>query len=270
MPELPDVEGFRRVLRRAAGRRVEEVDVADDGMLRGTTTAKLHKLLVGLAFGTPRRLGKWLVAPMHTPGRRHRSHEPSVVFHFGMTGELLWFPGNQEDRHRHDRAIFVVDGGELRFRDVRKLQGLRLAHDDDELDEILAGTGPDAEAVSRAELRERLTATSRRIKSALMDQANVAGLGNLLVDEILWRARIHPTTSTRDLTYEEWARLHRRIRSTVRAAVPTGRVPPRSSWLTGRRDDSDPLCPRCGTELRRTRVNGRSTVWCPSCQPSRP
>jgi hypothetical protein len=96
------------------------------------------------------------------------------------------------------------------------------------------------------------------------------GLGNLLVDEILWRARIHPTTSTRDLTYEEWARLHRRIRSTVRAAVPTGRVPPRSSWLTGRRDDSDPLCPRCGTELQRTRVNGRSTVWCPSCQPSRP
>ncbi|NED96926.1 Fpg/Nei family DNA glycosylase [Phytoactinopolyspora alkaliphila] len=268
MPELPDVEGFRRVLRRAAGHPVEAVDVSDAGVLRDASTADFRRSLTGLAFGTPRRLGKWLVAPMHAPGRRHRTDEPSVVFHFGMTGELLWCPGEPDSRHPHDRVVFVTGAGELCFRDLRKLQGLRLAHEDAACDEILAGTGPDAEAIGLEDFRGRLGATRRQVKTALMDQSTVAGLGNLLVDEILWRARLHPTTPTRALADDDWRHLHRRMRSTVRAAIPTGRVPPRSSWLTGRRDQDGSTCPRCGTPVRRTRVGGRATVWCPRCQPS--
>lgn len=70
-----------------------------------------------------------------------------------------------------------------------------------------------------------------------------------------------------DLTEADRRHLHTQMRRTLRAAVPTGRVPPRTSWLTGHRDAPDPHCPRCGTPLRRTRVGGRGTVWCPRCQP---
>lgn len=102
-----------------------------------------------------------------------------------------------------------------------------------------------------------------------MDQEVIAGLGNLLADEILWRARIHPRQSTADLSDAACRRLHARMRTVLRQAIPTGRVPPRKSWLTGRRDEPSGSCPRCGSSLSHGRAGGRRTVWCPSCQPSK-
>lgn len=266
MPELPDVEGFRTVLRRATGHRIDAVDVEDEGVLRDVSADALRDTASGRAFGTGRRHGKWLIAPLREPGRRHRADEPSIVFHFGMTGELIWCPGDPGEPHRHDRVVFATEAGQLRFHDMRKLQGVRLAAGDEAVGDLLSGTGPDAATISLDELRGRLNTTRRQVKAALIDQSAVAGLGNLLADEILWRARIPPRAATRDLTDDDWRRLHRRTRSTVRAAIPTGRVPPRGSWLTGHRDESTPTCPRCGTQLRLERVGGRATVWCPRCQ----
>jgi formamidopyrimidine-DNA glycosylase len=267
MPELPDVEGFRRVLARAAGRRITRVDVRDAGVVRGTSASAVKRVIPGHAFGTPRRHGKWLVAPLRTPGRRHRTEQPSVVFHFGMTGALVWTP-DAEEPHDHDRVIFVTDDGWLRFRDMRKLQGLRLASDDTQVDEILRDTGPDAGQITLDALHGRLTATRRQLKPALMDQTVVAGLGNLLVDEILWRARLNPARTTDELTRDDYARLRRRMRAVIRSANPTGRVPDHPSWLTGHRDASGGRCPRCGNTLAGRRVGGRRTVWCPNCQPA--
>ena len=123
-------------------------------------------------------------------------------------------------------------------------------------------------AVSRDELAARLTGTRRQLKSALMDQAVVAGLGNLTVDEVLWRARLAPQRGTAELTAAELKTLHERVLSTLRQASRAGLVPDRPSWLTGHRDADQGPCPRCSTELERRRVAGRTTVWCPSCQPA--
>ncbi|TDD95169.1 Fpg/Nei family DNA glycosylase [Jiangella asiatica] len=265
MPELPDVEGFRRVLDKAAGHRIERVDVLDPGVLRDVSTEVLRDALTDRALATPRRHGKWLIGPVRT-GRRHRRAEPSVVFHFGMTGSLSWVTGDDEG-HRHDRVVIVTDSGELRYRDLRKLHGIRLPPDDDHLADVLEGLGPDAADLGEDEFGMRLGAIRRRLKPALMDQSVVAGLGNLLADEVLWRARIHPRRRTEDLTDAELDRLHRHLRRVLTRSMRAGRVPGRDTWLTGHRDDRDGICPRCGTSLRRARVGGRSTVWCPNCQP---
>jgi formamidopyrimidine-DNA glycosylase len=259
VPELPDVEGFRRVLaEHATGRPVQRVDVLDEGVLRGVTPRRFRERLRGCRFAEPRRHGKWLIVP--TDGR------PVLLAHFGMTGSLHWVPDGGEARHPHDRVVFVLPDGELRYRDMRKLQGLRLAADD-EVEEALGGLGPDASTVSRAQLRDLLAGVRRQVKPALVDQSVLAGLGNLLADEILWRARIHPRRSCADLTPDDLARLHTAMREVLRRSVPTGRVPPRGSWLTGHRDERPGACPRCGTTLCHGRVGGRGTAWCPRCQP---
>ncbi|GDY32255.1 Fpg/Nei family DNA glycosylase [Gandjariella thermophila] len=258
MPELPDVEGFRRVLaEHAVDARVRGVDVTDTGVLRGTTPAALDRALAGQRFTEPRRHGKWLLAG--TGG-------PTVVMHFGMTGSLLWCAGD-EPRHPHDRVIFRLDRGELRFRDSRKLQGIRLAENDDAVDRLLADTGPDALSIGRGEFDALLTGARRRIKALLTDQSALAGLGNLLADELLWRVGVHPARPAGELSEDERARLYDEMRRVLRAAVRAGRVPPREGWLTGVRDERDAPCPRCGGPLERTRTAGRSTVWCPRCQP---
>lgn len=270
MPELPDVEGFRRVLAKAVGHRIERVDVIDAGVLREVAAAELQKALTGNVFSAPRRHGKWLIGPVRS-GRRHSADEPSVIFHFGMTGALSWLTdgndGPDDERHQHDRVAILTERGELRYRDMRKLQGLRLPRDDGEVDDVLAGLGPDATRVTPAGLSEPLRYSRRQLKSGLMDQSIVAGLGNLLADEILWRARIPPQRHATELSDADWRRLHRRMRTVLRRSCEVGRVPPYSSWLTGRRDEPGSECPRCGSTLSRGRIGGRSTVWCPVCQP---
>lgn len=262
MPELPDVEGFRRVLaEHAVGRRIERVDVLDDQVLRGITAWRLAEQLCGRQFGEPSHLGKWLIVPVRAG--------PVLLAHFGMTGSLLWTPGGAQ-RHRHDRVIFVLPEGELCYRDMRKLQGLRLARDDGEVQQVLAEIGPDALAVSRAQLRDLLGRRRSRVKAALVDQSVLAGLGNLLSDEILWQARINPRRACMQLSDDDLAQLHAKMRAVLRTSVRDGRVPPRTSWLTGHRDDKPRSCPRCGSVLAHGRTAGRTTTWCPHCQPGCP
>ncbi|GAB3407837.1 Fpg/Nei family DNA glycosylase [Flindersiella endophytica] len=265
MPELPDVEGFRRVLaRNGAGKRIDDVRVLDSGVLEQVGAGRLGRELSGRTLVAPRRHGKWLLAPLRS-GRRHQPDEPTLVFHFGMTGSLL-SASPEEARHPHDRVLLELGGRELRYRDLRKLQGIRLAANDDQVAGLLRDLGPDANDVPAAEFRERLQAKRSALKAALMDQTVVAGLGNLLADEILWRARLRPTRRSNDLSDPELSKLHRSMRTVLRASIQAGRVPPKRGWLTARRDDSEAICPRCGTKLRRSRVAGRSTVWCPNCQ----
>ena len=259
MPELPDVEGFRRVLaEHGQGHRVERVQVLDEGVLRDVSSRTLGRALKGRRFAEPGRLGKWLIA---------RTDGPTVLLHFGMTGNLAWHPASEE-RHRHDRVVFQLDDGELRYRDMRKLQGLRLAHDDAEVDRLLADEGPDALALRRREFTDLLDGSRRQLKALLMDQSAVAGLGNETVDEILWRARLHPSRRAGGLTAEETKELYSQLRKVLRDSVRAGHVPTGPSWLNGVRDAEGAPCPRCGTPLSKQRRARRSTVLCPRCQPA--
>ena len=96
-----------------------------------------------------------------------------------------------------------------------------------------------------------------------MDQKLIAGLGNLMVDEILWRACVNPRARVERLSRQRVDRLWEATDEVVSQSLPTGRVPPMEGWLTGARDAREPACPRCGARLRRATVAGRTTVWCP-------
>jgi formamidopyrimidine-DNA glycosylase len=184
MPELPDVEGFRRELaRHAEGRRIVRVDVPDAELARNRSATALSDALAGSRFAEPRRHGKWLIAP---------AGDAEVLMHFGMTGLLRW----TEDaaRHRHDRLVFVCEDGELRYNNMRRFGGVWLAEDADERGRVTGPLGPDAASLTRERFEDLLAGRRGSIKAALMDQRLIAGVGNLLSDEIVWRARVHPAT----------------------------------------------------------------------------
>jgi formamidopyrimidine-DNA glycosylase len=243
------------VLARHTG-RIRRVEVRDKGVLHGANAARFARALRGRRFLPPRRHGKWLIA--RTDGRA------IVLFHFGMTGALHWRAAG-EAAAPYDRVVFALEGGELRYNDLRKLQGLWLERDEAAVERRLARLGPDALQIDR-EAFDRALERRGKLKTVLADQSVIAGLGNLLVDEICWRARIHPLRPSRGLNAAERGRLYQHMRRVLRAAIPTGRVPPRASWLTGQRDKPRGMCPRCGRVLSRRRVGGRTTVWCARCQ----
>jgi formamidopyrimidine-DNA glycosylase len=254
VPELPDVEGYRRYLaRHAQGRRIVRIDVPDREIVRNRTPQGLRRALNGETFSVPRRHGKWLIAPVG---------EAELLLHFGMTGELRWSPDG-EDRHRHDRLIVVCNGGELRYNNMRRFGGVWLARDDDEHDAVTGPLGPDAARLGRDQFEQLMGRRRGAIKAALMDQRLIAGIGNLLSDEILWRACVHPATEVKALGPARRRRLYEALHAAIAESVRYGRVPHGKRWLTRVRDDRSAACPRCGTRLRRARIAGRTACWCP-------
>jgi formamidopyrimidine-DNA glycosylase len=256
MPELSDVEGFARVARRAAGHRVTGIKALGADVLRNTSAQGLGRALKGRELGQPTRHGKWLIVPA--------GDGPVLVLHFGMTGSLHW----RAEPHDRDKVVIDTDGGELRYRTLRKLGGVWLARSEGERDEITGPLGPDALGLDEQDLRAALESSRGALKPAMTSQPKLAGIGNLLADEILWRARLHPRIPVRDLDDGAWSALASCMAHVLEASVPEGRVPPFDDWLTGARDDDDPHCPRCATALDHATVGGRSTWWCPQCQPS--
>lgn len=256
MPELPDVEGFRRYFNRfAAGRRVERVEMLDRALLRNATPRRLGRSLGGRRLEPSERRGKWLLAP---------AQGPVLLFHFGMTGLLAWSTG-QGARHRHDRLVLQLDGGDLAYRNMRRFGGVWLAASADAAGELLRPLGPDAQGIGQEQLAAIVTRRRRGLKALLMDQRQLAGVGNLLSDEVLWRARIHPERSTTSLSERELQALHEALAGTIRAANRHGRIPAEPGWLTAVRDRGGE-CPRCGARLERATVAGRTACWCPRCQ----
>jgi formamidopyrimidine-DNA glycosylase len=259
VPELPDVEFYRRVFRRrAAGKRITSVE-ADPTILRNAEPGRLSAALVGHRFADPDRHGKWLVCP--TDG-------PVLLLHFGMTGDLIW-SGDEPARHRHDRlALSFAEGGELRYRNMRKLGGVWLAHDQAEVDGLLGSLGPDALDIGAAAFGERLALRRGGVKAALMDQSFVAGVGNLMADEILWQARLHPRRLIQTMSERERRNLHRVLRRVLeRASADDDYMERRRTWLSHVRGRPGAVCPRCHTPLARTTAAGRTTYFCPRCQP---
>jgi formamidopyrimidine-DNA glycosylase len=259
VPELPDVEHLRRRWEEhVPGATITRTVTTDRGILRNTTPRALDAALSGARVEPPERIGKWLLA---------RTDGPTVVLHFGMDGSLRWADG-PEGRHRHDRVVFETDRGEMRFRNMRKLGGLWLAHDDSELAGVLGNVGPDALALSRRRVASELRARRGQAKSALMDQTHISGIGNLIADEVLWQARLHPKTRLEELDDAEIDALAGTVGSVLRRAVASHDYVTRNpSWLLRVRGGRDAACPRCGTPLARTVAAGRTTWFCPSCQP---
>ena len=263
MPELPDVEIFRRVLERHGLRRVvTAVEVLDPGLVVNSTPVALARALAGDRLTGTRRHGKNLFAARGRGGH--------LWMHFGMTGSLEPF---REEPPAHARLLFRFERGpHLAYVNVRRLGHVGLVED---IEAWLAaeGIGPDAldPALTAAWFAEALGRGRRSIKAALMDQGLVAGIGNVYADEILFQAGLRPEVPVAALD-EGWReRLFATMREVLRTAVDCGAAAERyverlpDGYLTRRREKGAP-CPRCATPLETARIGGRTSVFCPRCQ----
>lgn len=259
MPELLEVEIYRRLADKAVGRTVDVVEAPDSWFLKGGITPDevIGAVEGATILGTDRR-GKLLTVDLG-PDR------PVLGLRFGMTGRLvidgedpigqLEYSSGRDEPAWDRFALRFTDGSRLRLSDPRRLGGV-------ELDPDLLQLGPDAWTMTLGELRSALTGSHAPLKARLLDQSRVAGLGNLLVDETLWRARLAPTRAAGSLTDAELRRLQRRIGSTVGLLFERGGSH-RGDLQAERHRDGH--CPRCSAPLARETVGGRTTYWCRAC-----
>jgi formamidopyrimidine-DNA glycosylase len=264
VPEILEVERYRVLAERAVGRDVARVWMVDNRYGRGgTTVRRLRDALVGRSFTAARRRGKLLILDTGTG--------PSLGIRFGMTGGLVVDGDQALDRLRYGPGVFeqkwvraridFADGGDMLVHDPRRFGSLELAPDESRL-------GPDALSVTRKELEAALRVPPGRaagaapLKARLMDQHRLAGVGNLLADEILWRAGMDPARRT-PLSDDEVRALHTVLRSTLRQLDRRGGA--HTGDMTEERHAGG-RCPRDGAELRQGVVGGRTTWWCPAHQ----
>jgi len=277
MPELPEVESVRRQLEPAlVGRRFERVSIDDVRLVRPYEPAEVAAELEGERVAAVERRGKYLVVRFES--RR------VLLIHLRMTGSLLHAPSGslQDDPHR--RAVVTLDdGSDVAYRDVRRF-GTWLLLEPGEAEPYLGarvGDEPLDTLFTAARLGVRLAGRRTSLKAALLDQRTLAGMGNIYADEALWRAQLNPLRPAAGLDRAELRRLHRGIRSALEhglarqgSTLRDYRLPDGSGGsmqdefrVYGRRDEP---CDRCGTPIARTQVAGRTTWFCPTCQPEKP
>lgn len=274
MPELAEVEAYRQLAEQILGRNVAEVLAPDPWYLKqGLDAGTITSLLVGRRFQRVRRIGKLLLLDLDGRGQRTTADRgcqliPATVLglRFGMTGRLLvdGVPGVPSLLYSSNRieerwvrfGLRFAGDGRLQMLDPRRLGGVLLDPDEQRL-------GPDAATIGPAQLEAALHGGSIALKARLLDQARLAGIGNLTADEVLWRAGLDPLRPAGSLQPNELRRLHRHLRATVadfltHGGSHTGRLGP------ARRGGG--LCPRDGEPLAHAVVGGRSTWWCPRHQ----
>jgi formamidopyrimidine-DNA glycosylase len=272
VPELPEVETARRLIAGTALHRpIAGVDDSDRFVCRPHAPGELRDALVGRALIAAHRRGKamWFetsgIGGSATPG-------PDLGIHLGMSGRIVVVApdglaaegggasgGGQSGRDARPYkpewerfALEFADGGRLALVDMRRLGRVRLNPE-------IGALGPDAETVTPSQFRGLITRGSIAVKARLLDQSKIAGVGNLLADEVLWQAKVPPAAPVSSLRPEDVDRLYRALRSAVRSAVAAGGAGV-GEVISARHPGG--RCPRCGAEMRHGTVGGRSTWWC--------
>lgn len=257
MPELIEVETYRRQAEAVVGRTVAAAPTLDPFGLRHDDPAQVRALVVGSTVTAVERIGKLLL--VETDG-------PVIGLRFGMTGRLIVDGAASIDRLEYggtgdnpawDRFVLVFDDdSELRIRDPRRLGGLQLDPDTTRL-------GPDATELTPDLLATALTPSTAPVKARMLDQGRIAGLGNLLTDESLWRAGINPARPAGSLESAEIHALATAIAGTLelcteRGGSHTGDLQP-ERFRGG-------TCPVDASPLQRRKIGGRTTYSCPAHQ----
>jgi formamidopyrimidine-DNA glycosylase len=272
VPELPEVETIRRDLEPLIlGRRITNVDVdpATIHLLVGAPIETLRESLIGRTIEAVRRRGKYLMLGLDD-GRW-------LVIHLRMTGRLIWRTREAPDEQYQRAKIELDNGYDLRWSDLRKFGTWRLHESAAEVIDKL-GPEPIDAALTLKIFRERLANRTAAVKAVLLDQRRFAGLGNIYVDEALYEAGIRPDTPAGMLSPAAIKRLFASSRSVLERGIENrgasfkdyvdGQGEPGSQHMHVQvfRRTGKP-CYACGSEIRRTIVGGRSTHWCPKCQP---
>jgi formamidopyrimidine-DNA glycosylase len=249
MPELPEAERARLTLERVLHKRIARVDDRDGYVCRPHPAGEIAAALVGEAFAGAHRRGKFLWLDTVAG--------PVLGLHLGMAGHIvLEGPG---ETPRWDRfAVEFEDGTRFALRDKRRL-GRAILNPD------FGHVGPDAADVGRDDFRRLIGSGHALVKARLLDQSAISGIGNLLADQALWQAGIAPSVPVSDLSTADLDRLRRTLRAEIRSAIRKGGVHT-GAFIPARGHDG--VCPRCGHGLLRAKIGGRTTYWCPECQPS--
>lgn len=269
MPELPEVETARAVIERAGlNREIADVDDTDSYVCRPHMPGEMKAVLVGRMLTKALRRGKtmWCETAWARPGL-DPNPDLTLGLHLGMAGRI-YISGADGANHEGgdpirlgtgtpspswDRfTLFFADGGTLRMFDKRRLSRARL-------DPNLDALGPDARLVDRADFRTAIEGSKAPIKARLLDQSVIAGVGNLLADETLWRAKIRPSTPVDELSSRTLIRLHDALHAATESAIAQGGVHT-GDVISARHKGGS--CPRCGAAMVRGTVGGRTTWWC--------
>lgn len=277
MPELPEVETVKRVLeQQLTGCTIAGVKLHRPEIVAHPATEVFVAAVTGAKITGMERRGKYLSILLDSGAR--------IVLHLRMTGCLLVTPSDYpEEKHTH--LVFHLDGGnELRFVDPRRFGRFWLLNANEE--DAVSGAhklGPEPfdRQLTAARLSELLSRRKRSVKSCLLDQGIIAGIGNIYADEILFAAKIRPDRAAGTLTAGEWERLADAIPVVLRRAVDANSMT-QEEYLAGKGREyrntptfqvyghvGEP-CPRCGEILCRVVVAGRGSVYCPVCQEALP
>ncbi len=259
MPELPEVETFKRYLDRTSLRqRITGVEVRDAYVLKRVSARELTRRLKGRRFENSHRHGKHLFV--------RTGDELWLRLHFGMTGDLQYFKGDEEAPKTVRVLFHFTNNRRLAFDDQRKFGEIELIEDVDEFLDT-RGIGSDALHLDLTEYQSIFRTHRGAVKAILLNQKLMAGIGNLYADEILFHACIHPAMEAARLDDKALRRLFRATRYVLEKAIALktdfNRVP--KSWLLTRRGKRG-KCPRCGRALKSATIGGRTSWFCTHCQ----
>lgn len=273
MPELPEVETIRKTLEHLTiGKQIEDVTVYWPKIIKKPVEhEQFIDALKGQTIEAVGRRGKFLIFYLT---------DLALVSHLRMEGKYGLFPVDKEmDKHTHVLFTFT-DGTQLRYKDVRKFGTMHLFLKGEELTSLpLSQLGPEplSDEFTTEYMMQSLAKTSRNIKAVLLDQTLVVGVGNIYVDESLFRAKIHPQRVASSLTEKEIERIVSEVKATLAEAIEQGGSTIRTYINTqgqigmfqqqllvyGRNGEP---CKECGNEIEKMKVAGRGTHICPSCQ----
>lgn len=274
MPELPEVETICRDLRSQGltGATIESVSVYWPRTIGEPDVATFESQLSGVEIRRIRRRAKFLIW--------ETSADQFLWIHLRMTGKLVWRVKGAP-RNSHEHVILRLSGNrELGFLDPRKFGRWYLISDPQRFEEKL-GPEPLAESFDVDLLKAILAGRSARIKTLLLNQRMVAGIGNIYADEALWKAKIHPGTPANGLNFKQLQSLHEAIQTVLREGIrhfgsSLGDNNPNYFSVAGRRGRHQAYlkvfrrtglpCPRCHNTIERIKVAQRSSHICPRCQ----
>ncbi len=257
MPELPEVETIRKeIAPQVTGSRISGITGSQPTLDPGLTIFRTG--IKDRRIKDTSRYGKYLFTGLDSGS--------SLVYHFGMTGDLVLVPGDDPEPPYTRAVVSFADGSRLAFIDPRRFGRIGWISDRDEFVRA-KHLGPDALAISNGDLDPILNRSRQRMKFFLLDQHKLAGIGNIYADEILFQAGIHPLREAASLTPNQAVRLHHAIQDILRTAISLeadfDRYP--GTWLIPHRGPGG-RCPVCSGEVNRVMLGGRYTYFCPSCQ----
>lgn len=275
MPELPEVETVRRVLKELVmDKQIESVEVLCEKMLKNSSVSEFEQKLIDQQIIDIRRLGKYLFID---------TDDYTLISHLRMEGKYNYYPEPAEIT-KHDYIIFrFTDDTELRYNDTRKFGTMEIVARGEErsLKSVSKlGLEPYDDNLNVSYFREKIKGRKSSIKQILLDQTIITGFGNIYVDETLFQAQIHPLTPVTELTDQQIADILNEGKKIINAAINAGGTTVKSFTVTknvtgkfqyslnvyGRKAEE---CYRCGTRLKKIKVGGRGTHYCPQCQGER-